>query len=625
MLKSLPSKDQINDKASVQAHIKVARDNRRGIARDIRNAKAEILGDFFIKNFEVLEEYVSSQNKFGDADLDELLDTLRSGTTEESAKARSKLLEIANSFTSQKNFDFKALNGADIGFEPRDISKVQKEFATRKLRFVEGIQSSFSSVIRALKATTYLAYAPLSFSAWVAKSIHNGIHSLGDVVGAAERFLGMKTWQRNAVNLLTTAGLVASAIIPQSTSSYAALFLGNKVSLQDDFHPACQDPRILGGDRLTAAFAIALYPKNDKMRPHYIAALQSLKFGLSPIDAYLTSMRETGRGHDVRADKSSATGAFQTVLGKKLDDLRVYGKKIPAYTEAKKRLENPNNPTRDEDAALVSSFDKIIADYRANPKSVLKAFKDNIVPLTYHTAIQYSDNPVISGQLFAAHLEETRPEFKLENIENATMEEITAFEGKSYQPHLLGAAGSKFLDYVIEHAPETKMNDILKLASLYRAYNPGSDNADYFSKYYSRIASTNRVVFKKGANVTALQFQKDIARFVGEWAKSDLQKIEIARNKGNNAAMICANDQARIAMVIPAEASRLRIAYTVAGNLVRNYAPEEIHTATSWIGHQFANTSWTFGDKNTTTEIPANDRNGITRLIEDQAIPFNPS
>jgi len=621
-------KGEVLSPPSQKAHARAERANKANLVNAIEKGSIKTLVAFADANFDAIEAF-HTRHRMAQIStyFDKLLADLKSADAKKADYAKSHLRDTLATFVEHSGLD---ITDYDLGrmrirttspeAEQAKIDNRTEQLEKARTSALKGFKSIGLGLLHASTLPFYaVSHPPVATLKRTFSAASNlSISPLANFWVAGANLIGWGPVTRHAMLAGATAIAGAALLMPISAAPHAELFTYGKIT-PASFLLACRDnPATMQSGRLTAAFAVGLETTNPVRKLHYISAMESTKFGISPVATYIVSMQETGGGRDVTALESTASGAYQTVTSTKLDQLKNFAQKTPYYLDAQRRLASSTPyEGRATDETFIGAIDVLVADYRRNPETVLQTIKDGKLNLAYQMAMNSTNDPVFSGQLMAADLAKNAPYLSSENLEGKSLAEVGAEIARYYRTHMLGKQGAEFFEYVLANAPDTKMNDNAALRALYKKHNRGAkpETVAYFANYLKVAASRNPAVFTNGVKTTAAQASAGFDRFSGQWSTPVLAKLEKTLARGTTGLEICANEPETIHAIVPETTNTLEIASLRAKIHLQEKAPQVLTYARE--GQQLAATAFTiasnwytatFPDKqsqNTTTQTDA--------------------
>lgn len=583
------AQDTVIEGPSKKARELAERANLRALESQLAKASDATMQAFLHNNLDAIDVFhVRNKNKTLSGHLDAALAALAGEDKDKAAETRTYLHRVAARFIAKSGLAFNEIDTSGLKIRAIAPESIQKDWdkraANRKEAFgrLRGAASALATGIA--QTATFPVYAlthsPISSMQRLGSIAANlSYRPLKDTYYGVMRMRGLGVLPSTAILGGVAAATITAMTIPFDAAPYAPEFTRGQLS-QSDFRDACS-PAVLESTRLTAAFAISVNANTPAMRMHYISAMEAVKYGVSPVAVYAVSAKETMNFRDVVANNSSASGPYQSIVETKLQWLSDYAQDTPYYKEAKARLKSGGQyERRAQDETFVLSIDTTVTDFRKNREGVLEDFRNRKIPLPRYTAMSAADEPVFSGQLMAAELAAKAPYLSAENLEGKSADEIVSGIGRYYRTHLLGEAGSNFLNYLLTEAPDTKMDDTAALKKAYLAYAPnaGAKKAAYYADYYKTVVSKNGGVFKKGAGITAQQFAGQITTFVEKWSGPIVNQAMQELNQGDTPFIMCLTDKGKavIAAVVPEKTNYAQLSFMRVSGLVNAHMPETL-------------------------------------------------
>lgn len=559
---------------------------------DIHEALGQTERREFALNFDIALGY----EKRDDAAKAAAMKAVRATIIKQVGTARGNIVPLMSYFKRLKPADPVAIE-KHLADKRKRQAEAREENRAAFRNIVSGLKNGASILGLAWSMGANLTYRPAT-RVWSAFCKRMNIGPIQSIAILTALLVGT-TW--------------ATFFRPIDAKPHMHLYVSSELS-EKIFREQCRDTRFTGGTDLTRAYMLAMMP-TDKDSPtyntrylHYLSSMAALDQGVEPIVNDLLSRIETGNFFSTKATGSSAEGAYQSLSKTALEWVARHGKNLQAYKDAKARGEP-------QDLELVLAIDKLARDFKTNRDKLFADYDRGVVPLPYTAASNHARLPIFSGQLMAEEIKATAPELSIENLRGKSIAYIVdIIARKKYQGHLLGGEGKAFLDYVIEQAPDTLMNDRTALEKLYKKFRPDAGEAQVkrMGGYYARIAPGNPGIFKPktpaaSAAVTARSYQQHIVAFVFELTKTGANRVNAAMTNLSGDADACIADRALYEQhkaEIPSTTTRADVYW-------RTYVPKTLRDGASGLVLKF----W---DRVSDTQEPQR-RDAISVLIEQTA------
>ncbi|MBU6234977.1 MAG: hypothetical protein KGQ41_03955 [Alphaproteobacteria bacterium] len=430
-------------------------------------------------------------------------------------------------------------------------------------------------------------------------AINSAIATSANLLDAGLSFLGIGKWTRASALVIGVA--TGGAVLTQYEVD-AAPFMGTMIKhivTMDHFNAQCHPPEIWeSGDKVLAAYAVVVGNKGGAgRRMIYGHSMRALPYGVSPLAVDSVSGRESNYGRNLKNPKSTAEGPDQTLVGTKMDWLRLYAKSTPFYQAAAARIasKTAGYDGYNEDYALIRGVDELIKLARKDPKTYERLGKEAKAKAPYahfnqdqafiRYAVELANNSDFAGDLISARIGKRFPSLLAEKVKDMTIDQFMVAVSGYYNEHLHGDTGGAFAKWVADNHPNTIMginpsdeataegqarNRAIEenLTKLFKVspYRHETKFAAQVGEYYTTINERNGHVHPKGAFVTATQYQQDIIDWMASSIKREVSPVFDVSMRGNSVAEVCANDLSWLRQQFPAKVTYGQVTLKVVWN-----------------------------------------------------------